>query len=75
MSDWLYSLPDWLLLVIWAGSFALLIVVLPSLTHRLRPVNLLSRACSFLTKATPPYFTAANSSPPGWLLVCDSTHF
>jgi hypothetical protein len=34
MIDWLYALPDWLLLVLWAAALAGLIVLLPLLTHR-----------------------------------------
>jgi hypothetical protein len=35
MIDWLYALPDWLLLVLWAGVLSALIVLLPLLTHRI----------------------------------------
>ena len=35
MIDWLYTLPDWLLLVLWAAALAGLIVLLPVLTHRI----------------------------------------
>ena len=40
MIDWLYALPDWLVLFLWAAALASLIVLLPLLTHRvpwLRP--------------------------------------
>ena len=40
MIDWLYTLPDWVLLAFWAALLAGLMVVLPFLTHRvpwLRP--------------------------------------
>jgi hypothetical protein len=36
MIDWLYALPDWLLLVLWASTLAGLIMLLPLLTHRIR---------------------------------------
>src|SRR5437868_11835599 len=35
MIDWLYTLPDWSLLALWAGALAGLIVLLPLLTHRI----------------------------------------
>ena len=60
MADWLYSLPDWLLLVIWAGSFALLIIALPSLTHRLPWLRPGPDSTDFVLRLQPTLFTVTS---------------
>lgn len=60
MADWLYSLPDWLLLAIWAGAFALFIVVLPSLTHRVPWLRPGPESTDFVLRLQPTLFTVTS---------------
>jgi hypothetical protein len=60
MFDWLYSLPDWLLLAIWSGSLALLIVVLPSLTHRVPWLRPSPENTDFVLRLQPTLFTVTS---------------
>lgn len=60
MGDWLYSLPDWLLLVVWAGSFAAFIAVLPSLTQRLPWLRPSPESTDFVLRLQPTLFTVTS---------------
>ena len=60
MIDWLYSLPDWLLLVACAAVLAGLITVLPLLTHRLPWLSPDSEKTDFVLRLQATLFTATS---------------
>lgn len=60
MIDWLYSLPDWLLLVGCAAVLAGLITVLPLLTHRLPWLSPDAEKTDFVLRLQATLFTATS---------------
>ena len=60
MIDWLYSLPDWLLLVACAAVLAGVITVLPLVTHRLPWLSPDSEKTDFVLRLQATLFTATS---------------
>lgn len=60
MIDWLYSLPDWLLLVAWAALLAGLITVLPPLAHRIPWLSPDAEKTDFVLRLQATLFTATS---------------
>lgn len=60
MIDWLYSLPDWLLLAGWAALLAGLIVVLPQVTHRVPWLRPTAENTEFVLRLQATLFTATS---------------